>query len=54
MVVDSQKGTFFIPEFREHSLKISWKSVDNSYLFLFYGKLKKCTEKVAFNFSLGN
>jgi len=31
MLVQPQMWTILISEFREHSLKVSWKSVDNYY-----------------------
>jgi len=52
MVVQSEKETFLIPEFRKHYLKISWKSVDNYYL-LALRKIKKLAEKLTFYFLTG-
>jgi len=50
MVLQPQKGTFCIPEYKEHSLKIWCESLDNYYLLAFTKKIQKFAEKATFNF----
>jgi len=40
MVVQPQKGTFCIPEYKKHSLKIWCESLHNHYLLAFTEKLE--------------
>jgi len=54
MIVQPQKRTFCIPEYKKHSLKIWCESLHNYYLFAFTENLKYLPKKRNFIFLLGN
>jgi len=51
MVVQPQKGAFFLPKFNKHSLKISRESLPNYYLLAFTQHFKYSPKKRHFIFA---